>query len=367
MTNQSIPSGTVPASSRQSQFGPPHVALIVMGLLATVTLVVMLISGVRTTGQFRVERYILHVAYVGALLWYLVRRGPSVEHLPDIRSFFLRRWEFGRFIPVLVMALILLSTFFGGESITMLLLMIAVLWILVVWRREIRLLPILLGLGVAVIAFLGGLPFWINGFVGTPVFTVLLICVPPMFVAGGLLLERTGLGGSQLYAGRYLKAGKSFLWGCLLFVPLGLFNAAAGSPGTGITWVARPWMPVSLPWFSGITEEVWFRLFLVSLCYFLVRPGFSKRPVLAVAFSVLFSAITFGMGHSGTLLDRFLTTGLLFGLPMAVVFVGRDVEHTIGALYDQYDPMGDGLSGRVMRPNNLPHAKRLSPHVSSCR
>ena len=333
MANQSIPSGTVPASSRQSQFGPHHLALIVMWLLATVTLVAMLATGVRTNGQFRVERYILHVAYVGALLWYLVRRGPSVEQLPDIRPFFLRRFGFGRLIPVLVITLILLSTFFGGEGITMFLLMIAVLWVLVVWRREIRLLPILLGLGVAVIAFLGGLPFWINGFIGTPVFIVLLICVPPMFVAGGLLLKRTGLGGSQLYAGRYWKTGRSVLWGCLLFVPLGLFNAAAGSPGSGITWVTRPWMPVSLPWFSGITEEVWFRLFLVGLCYFLVRPAFSKRPVLAVVFSVLFSAITFGMGHSGALLDRFLTTGLLFGLPMAVIFVRRDVEHSIGAHY----------------------------------
>ena len=54
-----------------------------------------------------------------------------------------------------------------------------------------------------------------------------------MFVAGGLLSKRTGLVGSQLYARRYKQAVKSFLWGCLLFIPLGLANAAAGSPVQG--------------------------------------------------------------------------------------------------------------------------------------
>ena len=32
-------------------------------------------------------------------------------------------------------------------------------------------------------------------------------------------------------------------------------------------------------------------------------------------------------------LDKFLTTGLLYGVPMAVVFVRRDWEHAAGAHY----------------------------------
>ena len=350
MTNQSIPSGTVPELGRQSQFAPHRLALMIMWLLTTVTLVAMLASGVRNTGQFRVERYILHVAYVGALLWYLGRTGPSVEQLPDIHPFLLKRWRIGQLIPVLVIALILLATF-SGEDILMPLLMIAVPWILVVWRREIRLRPIVLGLAVTVIAFLGGLPFWNNSFVAKPVFVVLLVYVPPMFVAGGLLLKRTGLGGSQLCAGRYRKAVGSFLWGCLLFIPLGLTNAAAGSPGPGMTWVTRWWIPLSQPWFSGIAEEAWFRLFLVSLCYLLLRPAFSKRPAIAVVCAVLFSAITFGLGHGGTLLERFLITGLLYGLPMAVIFARRDWEHAVGAHYMINMLNGDGLPGGLMRPN----------------
>ena len=38
-------------------------------------------------------------------------------------------------------------------------------------------------------------------------------------------------------------------------------------------------------------------------------------------------------GHGGTLLERFLITGLLYGLPMAVIFARRDWEHAVGAHY----------------------------------
>jgi hypothetical protein len=336
MADQSVASGSPRELSRQSLFEPHRLALMAMWLLTTAALVAMLSYGVRNTDQFRVERYILQAGYVAALFWYLGRTGPSVKHLPDLQPLLLQRWKIGRLIPVLSIALLLALTVLSDESLGILLLplmMLATICILVVWRREIRLRPAVLGLVVAVIAFLGGLPFWHNSFVGKPVFVVFLVFVPPMFIVGGLLFKRTGLGGSQLYAGRYAEALKSFLGGCLLFVPLGLFNAASGSPGTGHTWVTQSWMPLTLPWYSGITEEAWFRLFLVSLCYLLLRPAFSKRPVLAVVCAVLFSAITFGLGHSGTLLDRLLTTGLLYGLPMAVIFARRDWEHAVGAHY----------------------------------
>jgi hypothetical protein len=333
MANQSIPSETVPELGRQSQFAPHRLALMIMWLLTTVTLVAMLASGVRKTDQFRVERLILQGAYVGTLLWYLGRAGPSVKEIPDIRSLLLHNSRIGRLIPVLVIALLFLAMFFGGEGILLPVMMIATIWILVVWRREIRLSPVVMGLALAAIALLGGLPFWNNNFIEKSSFIVLLVFTPPMFITGGLLLKRTGLGGCQLHARRYTEVLRSFLWGCLLFIPLGLTNAVSGSPGMGITWVTRLWMPFSLPWFSAITEEAWFRLFLISLCYFLLRPAFSKRPAIAIVCAVLFSAITFGLGHDGTLAERFLITGLLYGLPMAVIFTRRDWEHAVGAHY----------------------------------
>lgn len=319
---------------KQSWLTLHRVALAGTGILTTTVTVMMLLQDVRDTGQFRVARYVLQVAYVAALLWYLGRTGPPLSELPDLKPLFLPRHRIGRWMPVVGVALLLALTalFDEGGPILRLLMMIATGPILVLWRREIRLRPVILGLVVAVIAFLGGLPFWKNGFISQSTFVSLLAFTPPMFIAGGLLLQRTGLGGSQLHAGRYGKALGSFLWGCLLFVPLGLFNAADGSPGGNITWVTRWWIPLSLPWFSGITEEAWFRLFLVSLCYLLLRPAFGKRPALPVVLAILFSAITFGLGHGRTV-DQFLTTGLLYGLPMAVVFARRDWEHAVGAHY----------------------------------
>jgi len=238
----------------------------------------------------------------------------------------------GKLIPVIIIALLFVAEFFG-QGILLLLLIPATIWILIVWRREIGLPAVLLGLAVTTIAFLAGLPFYQNQYIGKVEYIVFLVFVMPMFVAGGLLSKRIGLVGSQLYAGRYGEAVVSLLWGCLLFIPLGLTSAAAGSPGLWMTWVTRWWMPLSQPWFSGIVEEAWWRLFLVSLCYFLLRPAFSKRPTIAVVCAVLFGAIPFGLGHGGTLLEKLLITGLLYGLPMAVIFARRDWEHAVGAHY----------------------------------
>ncbi len=67
-------------------------------------------------------------------------------------------------------------------------------------------------------------------------------------------------------------------------------------------------------------EEAWFRLFLVTLCYFLLRPAFSKRPAIALGCAVLFSAITFGLGQA-TRLDR-----LVISWPSGVEQELRDLE-----------------------------------------
>jgi membrane protease YdiL (CAAX protease family) len=332
MTEESEVPVNPPELNKRVLFTPHSIALITMWLLTTVTMIVMLANGVRNTGQFRVERYILQVAYVLALIWYLIRTGPSVKKLPDLSPLLLPKLRIGKWIPVIVLALLLLSEFYD-QGILRPLLMLATIWILIVWRREIGLTAVLLGLAITTIALLGGLPFYQNQAFGKVVFILFLLFVTPMFVAGGLFSKRTGLVGSQLYTRRYRKAVVSFLRGCVLFIPLGLINAAAGAPDLRMTWVDRWWIPFSQPWFSAIVEETWFRLFLVSLCYFLLRPAFSKRPAIALGCAVLFSAITFGLGHGGTLLENLLITGLLFGLPMAVVFARRDWEHAVGAHY----------------------------------
>ena len=323
---------TSPGIRPPSWFEPHRVALILAGLLVTGVVAVMLGQDVRQTDQFGSVRDVLHTVYVLVLLWYLARSGPAIGELDTIPL--LPRWKYGPLVPVLAVvflfALAILSD--DGVALVLLLLMPATVWILVVWRRGIRWRLVAAGLALAIIAFMAGFPAWKNSLIGNVSFVGLLAFVAPMFIAGALLINRTGLGASQLAAGRTRKAAESFLWGCLLFVPLGMMNAASGSPGGDTSWVTSWWMPLSLPFFSGIAEETWFRLMMVGLCYLLLRSACGTRPVLAVVGAVLFSAVVFGLGH-GHNLDAFLSTGLLYGLPMAAVFVRRDWEHAIGAHY----------------------------------
>jgi hypothetical protein len=334
MANQSARSTEISISQKPSWFTSHQVILIILWLVTTIAMTVMLWQGVRDTNRFSTTRYILHAGYVVALLWYLGRTGPSVNQLPEVSPQVLPRWRYGVWIPVLVIALQFALTLVsaGGVSILWLLMIVATGPILLAWRREIRLRLVVQGLAVALVAFLAGLQMANNGFLSK--FSLYLIPVLsfPMYVAGGLLYERTRFGGIQLLSGQYGKAVKSVFWGGLLFIPLGLINAAGGSPGPGITWVTKWWQPAWLPWYSGIAEETWFRLFLMGLCFFFLRPAFRSRPAVAVVATVLFSGITFGMWHGFTL-ERFLVTGLLYGVPMAAMFARRDWEHAVGAHY----------------------------------
>jgi hypothetical protein len=204
--------------------------------------------------------------------------------------------------------------------------------VLVVWRRQVTWRAAAFGVGVSALAFLaGGIPFWRHGFVQKPILVFMLAAVPPMFVAGGLLVARTGLGAIRLLDGRYGMALRSFIWGAVLFIPFGLSNAA-GSVRPGLDWVNRWWQPLTLPLWSGIGEEVVYRTVAVCLSFALLRPSVAKSARLAVVAAVVFSAASFGLAHGRTLNVLFVT-GLGYGLPMAVIFARRDWEHAVGAHY----------------------------------
>jgi hypothetical protein len=335
MKNKFAISTLLSGSQTQSWFVPHRIVLIILWFVTTSAMVAMLVKGVRDTRQFSTIRYALHAAYVAVLLWYLGRTGPPVNQLPELSPQVLPRRRYGAWIPVLGILLMFTLTALSddGVAILLLLMLVAMVWIIVAWRREISLRLIIQGIGVAAIAFFAGRPFQESGFVNKTGFYQFTLFTPTLYIAGGLLFGRTGLGGIQLLAKQYLPALRSFLWGCLLFVPLGLTNAADGAPvGSTFTWVSEWWMPFSLPWWSGIVEETWFRLLLVGLIYLLLRPAFQKRPALAILLAVLFSGITFGLVH-GLTLERFLTTGLLYGVPFAILFARRDWEHAVGAHY----------------------------------
>lgn len=294
----------------------------------------MLLDGVRETGAHAALRHGLHLGYALALTWFLARSGPRPEELPELGPPLLPQRQFAAWVPFSVVALMLCLAILSkdGEDLLMLALMLATVWILVAWWRRIRLRAMIQGVLLAGAAYLAGLPAANNGMISPSAIALLPVMAAPMYVAGGLLVGRTRLGEVRLLAGRYREAAVGFLRGCLLFVPLGLVNAADGGPGEDIGWVTEWWMPLTLPWFSGIAEEIWFRLLLVGLAYFLLRPALAGRPAPAVAAAVLCGCIVFGLGH-GRDLETLLTTGFLYGAPMAVVFVRRDWEHAVGAHY----------------------------------
>ena len=312
---------------------PHFVVLVALWVAIVATLIVMLAQGVRQTDEHQVVRWILQGLYVAGLVWYLAHTGPPVARLPQIPSLMPKRWQGGRWIPVLLVALLFLFVVGhdDGADIVLLLTVPATLWILLAWRREIRLGLIFQGFVLADIALLAGLKFYQQGFVSDIAYYLLVGMTAPMYVAGVLLVRRTNVGAVRLWDGT-ANALKGFLWGCLLFVPMGLFNAADGSPGSGFEWVNQWWMPPVLPLFSGVAEETLWRLLVLSLCYLLLRPAFPKHPAAPLVAAVLFSAITFGLGH-GYNLDRLLTTGLMYGLAMATVFARRDYERAVGAHY----------------------------------
>ena len=323
-----------PAGGGRASLAPRQIVLAVLWLAATVTYVALLASGMRRGQDFAALRDALHAAYSAALLWYLASGEPSIGRLPEFTPVFLARWRFGRVAAVAVVALVFCLTVLSGDGTALLLLalLVAAVAALVAWRRQVTARSVVLGLALSLVAFVtGGIAFWRHGFVGRSALILFLVLVPPMFVAGGLLVSRTGLGASRLLEGRYAQALRSFLWGCVLFVPLGLANAAGTAP-SDLAWVERWWQPIALPLWSGIDEEVVFRLMLVTLCFALLRPAWKGRPAVAFWAAALFSAVTFGLGHGRTV-GNLVFAGLLYGLPFSVVFARRDLEHAVGAHY----------------------------------
>jgi len=304
-----------------------------MWLVTTITTTVILINGQAGTIGSDAIRQMLHIIYVVALIWYLARTGPSFNQLPEGSVPVNLRSKIGAWLAALGVAIFFLLSFFSAndKGPLILLSLIAFVPILLTWGRDLSLRLVLQGFAVAIFAYLAG-SVWVNlGVLSESWNMILSAFTVPFYITGGLLLKRTGLGGLQLLNKGIGPAIKSVFVGCLLFVPLGLFNVL-GDPMVDLSLIQEWWMPFYLPWWSGINEEAWYRLYLVGLVYFMLRPTFHKYPGLAVIAAVLFSGIVFGVGHGFTP-DNFWTTGILYGVPVAATFAKRDWEHAVGAHY----------------------------------
>jgi membrane protease YdiL (CAAX protease family) len=116
-------------------------------------------------------------------------------------------------------------------------------------------------------------------------------------------------------------------------LPAALLNVLGGNPSD--PWVRQWWHPLAA-FAPGIAEEIAARLFLTTLCYALLRPTTNDHPRRAVLAAILIGAIVHSLAHLPTLEIvsghgvTFLIAGLLYGVPMALLFIKRDLEQAIG-------------------------------------
>ena len=186
MLTKSVGSTQAPASRIRFWSTPHHLILTIMWLITTIAMVTMLGLGFRDTGRHDALRYMLQAGYVAALIWYLIRRGPSVSQLPELRPIVFPRRRYGAWIPVLGIALLALTAISTeGLACFMTLPIVATIWILIAWRRQIRLRSVVQGLGLALIIYFPALTMLKNDSISGVFFIFFLVFVPPMYVAGG--------------------------------------------------------------------------------------------------------------------------------------------------------------------------------------
>jgi len=273
-------------------------------------------------------------AYIAALIWHLSHAGQPATDLPSLQPILLSKLSFWKMLGAIITLLGLLFTIgilihpwiILGAAFS-----IISLWIIVAWRRKLSKKTVILGLAAGLIS--GLLTRYVGtGDLGMTLFY--LATVPPQFIGGALLLHHTGLTCIRLLLGQYALGLRGFLWASMLAIPPAILNILGG-PNADDLWVNHWWQPLySLV--PGIAEETVARLFLTTLCYALLRPTTNDHPRRATIASVLIGALTHGLAHlyifqilspAGIMM---IIMGLMYGVPMALLFIKRDLEHAIG-------------------------------------
>ncbi len=273
------------------------------------------------------------ILFVCALVFHLGRSRPYARDLPDMVTVSLPRLKY---LPALALTVgVLLALFWvGGLFHPWLVLVTALtsiaLWVIGTRRRQLSHRPVLLGVAAGALCLL--LALLGNRLDGYQAFY--LACVPLLFIAGVLLTRESNLARVRSADGAWRLSLRGFATGCLLAVPAALLNVADGA-STSDAWVDRPWEPL-IALVPGIAEETWARLFMTTLIYAILRPRSRPRPTRAVTAAVLIAAFAHSLVHlSGSMIFSpaaipALLNGLLFGVPLGLLFVKRDFEHAVG-------------------------------------
>jgi hypothetical protein len=273
------------------------------------------------------------IGYIGMLIWHFFHKAPSAAELPELSPPLFSKLHFwGTFWLIMAALVFLFAIAIVAHPQLVIVVVLALLGFgfMVRWRQRVTLLIVCYGAGVGLLSFFPGLlNREANGY------TILLYLVCPffLFIGGALMLQQTQLTHIRILENGLLPALRSFGWGCVLAVPRALLNINLGAH-QGDTGIDKWFDPIAALT-PGIAEEVWARLFLTTLCYALLRPTTNDRPRRALAAAILIGAITHGLAHLPTPMIfspagfGFIIAGLLFGVPMGLLFVKRDLEQAI--------------------------------------
>ncbi|MGD9201731.1 MAG: CPBP family glutamic-type intramembrane protease [Chitinispirillia bacterium] len=148
------------------------------------------------------------------------------------------------------------------------------------------------------------------------------------FISGVILVNHTKLINIPSLEGKVKKGGLLFLYGILISIPFALFNHLGGMYKHD-DWITYWWQPLAALK-AGIYEETFFRLFLATFFYALMRPIFKSNPKNAIVLVVLFSSFLFVISHMGFNIPAQIVGLIIFSIPKALFYIKYGFEFAIG-------------------------------------
>jgi len=203
--------------------------------------------------------------------------------------------------------------------------------VLILKRRNLTLAAALTGLALAVVSALSHAqhdpsPLW-SALEGVAVW----LC----FMAGTALFHDLAATAVQAFRPPLAAIGRSLAFGALVALPLAAVNNLYFYLNAGSVRFQNVFASAFEALSPAIHEEIIFRLFVLALCLYLLRASPSRRLVTVAA--VALAVVPHSLNHLPDLflqnppmgLAMLAATSLLFGLPMALLQLRRNLETAI--------------------------------------
>ncbi|MBK8931010.1 MAG: CPBP family intramembrane metalloprotease [Chloroflexi bacterium] len=206
-----------------------------------------------------------------------------------------------------------------------------VAFIVLLQRRRIAANSFILAFTLAFLS--GGSIYLRNGGIMDAVQEGCVVVVP--FVAGASLFQQTRGPIVWAFQGGRANVTHSLFWGAASAVPLAIINNLFFYLNTGSVAFKSGWYAALLALSPGISEEIIFRYFVIALCATSLqatskeRSGYWAILILAVVPHSLNHLPDLFLTHPAMAIFILVTTCLLFGLPMAVWQLKRNLETAV--------------------------------------